>query len=156
VDLPPFQVFLDEHAERLFKFIAVRVGPAEVEDCFQETVLAALRAWPKLDNDDNLPGWLYTIARRKTVDHHRGRARRPVPLRETPESTEVLRLPDTDLWDLVRNLPPKQSEAIYHRFVGDLSFNQIGRAMDITEEAARQNVRQGIRKLRTTWKNLES
>lgn len=152
VDLPPFQVFLDEHAESLFKFIAVRVGPTEVEDCFQETVLAALRAWPRLDNHDNLPGWLYTIARRKTVDHHRRRARRAVPVQEVPERVELLQIPEPDLWDSVTDLPEKQGEAVYHRFVEDLSYSRIAQVMGTSEEAARQNVHQGIRKLRATWK----
>ena len=58
------------------------VGRGDAEDCFQETFLAALRAYPKLRDGGNLRGWLLTIAHRKAIDHHRARGRRPVPVAE--------------------------------------------------------------------------
>jgi RNA polymerase sigma factor (sigma-70 family) len=48
----------------------------------------------------------------------------------------------------VRALPPKQRLAVAHRFVLDLSYKEIGEAMDTTEEAARRNVHEGLNKLR--------
>lgn len=153
VNLPPFQVFLDEHATPLFRFVVARVGRADAEDVFQETVLAALRAWPDLDHVNNLVGWLFTIARRKTIDTYRARGRRPEPVEKVPENPDgPVPLPDPELWESVRDLPPKQSEAIYHRFVGDFAYSQIGEVMGISEEAVRQNVYQGLKKLRTRWK----
>ena len=61
------------------------VGRGDADDCFQETFLAALRAYPKLSDDGNLRGWLITIAHRKAIDHHRARGRRPVPVAEVAE-----------------------------------------------------------------------
>ena len=61
------------------------VGAADAEDCFQETFLAALRAYPKLGDDRNLRGWLLTIAHRKAIDHHRANGRRPLPVAELEE-----------------------------------------------------------------------
>ncbi|HEY3435582.1 MAG TPA: sigma factor, partial [Solirubrobacterales bacterium] len=55
------------------------VGRDGAEDCFQETFLAALRAYPQLDDARNLRGWLLTIAHRKAIDFHRAKGRRPVP-----------------------------------------------------------------------------
>ena len=51
------------------------VGREGAEDCFQETFLAALRAYPGSSDDRNLRGWLITIAHRKAIDHHRARGR---------------------------------------------------------------------------------
>src|SRR5262245_59012353 len=75
--LPPFQVLIDEHAPDVMAVLRGAVGRDGAEDCFRETFLSALRAYPKLKDDRNLRGWLITIAHRKAVDHHRARGRRP-------------------------------------------------------------------------------
>jgi RNA polymerase sigma factor (sigma-70 family) len=60
-------------------------------------------------------------------------------------------LPDPSLWDAVRQLPPKQRAAIVLRFVSDLRFRDVGRILEISEEAARQNVREGLARLREEY-----
>jgi len=83
--LPPFQSLLDEHASDVMAVLRGAVGRTDAEDCFQETFLAALGAYPGLDNTSNLRGWLLTIAHRKAVDHHRASGRRPLPVGEAGE-----------------------------------------------------------------------
>ena len=77
--LPPFQEMIDEHGSDVLGFLVASVGPSDAEDCFQETFIAALRAYPKLEHARNLRSWLVTIAHRKAIDHHRAGARRPLP-----------------------------------------------------------------------------
>jgi DNA-directed RNA polymerase specialized sigma24 family protein len=48
----------------------------------------------------------------------------------------------------VRSLPGKQRAAVVHRFVLDLDYRAIAERMGTSEEAARQNVRAGLRRLR--------
>ena len=48
----------------------------------------------------------------------------------------------------VRELPVKQREAVVHRYVLDLDYRQIADRMGTSEEAARQNVSAGLRRLR--------
>ena len=55
---------------------------------------------------------------------------------------------DDGLWREVRRLPPKQRVAIVWRFVLDLAYAEIGERMGTSEEAARQNVSAGLRRLR--------
>ena len=52
------------------------------------------------------------------------------------------------LWALVDDLPPKQRAAVRHRFVEDLAYADIGRALGCSEEAARRSVHEGVKKLR--------
>ena len=73
--LPPFQAFLDEHLHPVRAFLRGMVGPNDADDCLQETFLAALRAYPRAEAT-NLRSWIFTIARRKAIDHHRTRRRR--------------------------------------------------------------------------------
>src|SRR5213592_4982908 len=78
MSLPPFQRFLDEHADAMWRLCVASVGREEADDAFQEACLAALRAYPRLRARSNLRAWALTIAHRKALDVHRSRARRPV------------------------------------------------------------------------------
>ncbi len=150
VHLPPFERLVDAHAAELHRFLIGLVGPSEAEDCLQETFMSALRAYPKLRHGDNLRAWLYTIAHRKATDVIRRSARRPTRTLDgvDPVAGAAAERPDDALWRTVRGLPPKQRVAIVHRFVLDLAYAEIGERMGTSEEAARQNVSAGLRRLR--------
>ncbi len=147
--LPPFQQLLDAHAVDLHRFCVAQAGPHHGPDCFQEAVLAALRAYPGLRDDGNLRGWLFTIAHHKVLDHHRATSRRAVPVGDAPERPVGGGEPvDDDLWRTVSRLPGKQRGAIALRYLGDLPYAEIGVALGCSEAAARQNVRAGLAGLR--------
>lgn len=150
--LPPFSVFLDQQRDAVYRLLWASVGPEEVDDCFQETFLAALRAYPRLEPGSNLRAWVLRIAERKALDSHRARGRRPRPEAELPEAEAPgEHVVDPRLWSAVRNLPSKQRAAVVHRFVNDLPYAEIGDAIGCSEEAARQNVRAGLDRLRKEW-----
>ncbi len=81
-NLPPFQRFLDEYREDVLRFLIASLGRDDADDAFQETFISALRSYERLRPDSNLRGWVLTIAHRKALDVHRGRARRPLPVAE--------------------------------------------------------------------------
>jgi DNA-directed RNA polymerase specialized sigma24 family protein len=156
VSPPPFQTFLENHKDAVYRFLVFSVGPDAAEDCVQETFIAALRAYPRLEDGSNLRAWVLTIAHRKAIDAHRSRARRPVPAADLPDRpAPAPALPDPGLWKSVGELPPKQRAAIVLRFVSDLSFREVGRILDTSESAARQNVREGLAHLRKEYPDDE-
>ncbi len=149
VHLPPFQHLIDAHAAELHRFLVACVGPTDADDCLQETLLSALRAYPRLSHADNLRGWLFTIAHRKATDAVRGSARHAAGnLDGVDLGVAAQPLPDDELWDAVRALPMKQRAAVVHRYVFDLAYREIGTRMGVSEDAARQNVSAGLRRLR--------
>jgi DNA-directed RNA polymerase specialized sigma24 family protein len=153
VKVPPFQDFLDAYREDVYRFVVALVGPDEAEDCFQETFLSALRAYPRLRTDSDLRAWVMTIAHRKSMDAHRSRKRRPQPVRAVPDAAvDPIVPPEPALWKAVRALPAGQRAAVTLRFVADLPFRDVGRVLRCTEEAARQRVREGLNKLREVWR----
>ena len=89
VRLPPFQALLDEHRDDVYRFLVASLGRDEADDCFQETFISALRAYPRLRDASNLRSWLFTIAHRKAIDAHRARGRRAVPVEEVPEQADA-------------------------------------------------------------------
>jgi RNA polymerase sigma factor (sigma-70 family) len=153
VEIPPFQTLLDDHRDHVYRFLVAAVGPNEADDCFQETFVAALRAYPRLRDASNLRSWVLTIAHRKAIDAHRARQRRPVPVEEVPEHPEVASDDgEPELWQAVRKLPTKQRASVLHRFVNDLPYAEIARIVGCSEAAARQNVRAGLTSLRGAWR----
>jgi len=153
VSLPPFQRLIEDHGDDVLGYLRAAAGPSDAEDCFQETFLAALRAYPKLRDMSNLRGWLLTMAQRKAIDSHRARARRAVPVADVPERPAALPAsePEPALWRHVRRLPDKQRTAVFLRFAGDLDYAQIGAALGCSDAAARQNVRAGLATVRKGW-----
>ena len=148
--LPPFQTVLDEHSAAVMGILRGAVGRDGAEDCFQETFLAALRAYPRLQDARNLRGWLLTIAHRKAIDHHRAAGRRPIPVAELPEAATENGLPEPDerLWSAVGALPPKQRAAVALRYGSDLPHAEIAAALGCSPEAARRSLHEGLKRLR--------
>jgi DNA-directed RNA polymerase specialized sigma24 family protein len=149
VSKPPFQRFLDAHREDVWRFLVASVGRDAADDCFQETFMAAMRAYPTT-RIANPRAWVLTIAHRKALDHHRARARRPVPVGAVPDAPA----PDAPaamgdgVWERVAGLPPKQRAALLLRFAGDLSHREVAAALGCSEEAARRSAHEGLKRLR--------
>jgi RNA polymerase sigma factor (sigma-70 family) len=158
---PPFQRFLDQHREPVLAFLRAFVGPADADDCFQETFIAAFRGYERMDG--RYPrAWVMTIARSKAIDHHRSRARRPEPREnladvEAPEvAAGAIGDLDGEIWAAVAALGESQREAVALRYAADLPYREIAAALDCTEEAARRRVADGLASLRRTLDREEA
>lgn len=148
--LPPFERVLEEHGRAVLRFCIAEAGSQRGEDCFQETILAALDAYATLRDAGAVRGWLLTIAARKVVDQHRARARAPEPVADVDSHPAAVAAParDGSLWARVARLPEKQRRALTLRYEGDLSHREIALVMETSEDAARRNVFEGLSRLR--------
>lgn len=145
VKLPAFQVLIDAYREPIYRFLVAIVGRNDADDCFQETFLAALSAYPRLKSNSNLKAWLFKIAQNKAIDRHRSRSRHESrPLVEAAFSEDGR----GDVWIEVEKLPSKQRAAIQHRYAGGLKYKEMALVMGCTDAAARRNVHEGLKKLR--------
>jgi RNA polymerase sigma factor (sigma-70 family) len=155
VSLPPFQALLDAHRVDVYRFLVASVGHSDADDCFQETCIAAMRAYPRLRHADNLRAWLLRIAERKAIDAHRARGRRAVPVESVPERAaepaEPHRNNEPALWAAVRELPRKQRTAVFCRSVLGMPYPELALLLESSEDAARRNVHEGLRSLREEW-----
>jgi RNA polymerase sigma factor (sigma-70 family) len=149
--LPPFEHVIELHGPAVLRFCAAQAGAERAEDCFQETMLAALRAYETVRDPAAVRSWLFSIAQRKAVDAHRTRAREPEPVAE-PEpavtTMDGIEIHEAGFWRLVGTLPDKQRSAVALRYLADLSHAEIGEVMETTTEAARRNVFEGLKRLR--------
>jgi RNA polymerase sigma factor (sigma-70 family) len=148
VNLPPFQVLLEEHGTDVYRFLVATAGFSEADDVYQETWIAALRAYPKLRRADNLRAWLFKIAQNKSIDAHRARGRRAVPVATVPERPSPQAEDDPKLWARLRELPAKQRTAVYGRTVLGMPYGELAILLESSEDAARRNVHEGLKRLR--------
>ena len=133
------------------------VGSSDADDCFQETFISALNAYPRLRADSNLRAWVLTIAHRKALDVHRARSAHAQPVAEPAAvadnnaaagNTPAPQVRDEALWSAVAELPPRQRAAVLLRYVGDLPHRDIAKAVGCSEDAARRSLHEGLTKLR--------
>ena len=149
--LPPFQALLDAHSGEVYRFLVATAGPVDADDCFQETWISAMRAYPRLRSADNLRAWLFRIAKHKAIDAHRARARRPVPVASVPETAAGagrLRARRAGALGGVRELPPKQRTAVYCRSVLGMPYDELAELLECSHDAARRSVHEGLKRLR--------
>ncbi len=152
----PFERALELHGPAVLRFCVVQAGADRAEDVFQETMLAALRASDQLRDPAATRSWLFSIAARKAVDSHRVAARSPAPVADVePAITDTdVGIAEKGIWATVRELPDKQRQAVALRYLADLSYREIGMAMEISEAAARRNVFEGLKQLRARLDSL--
>jgi RNA polymerase sigma factor (sigma-70 family) len=145
----PFQRTLETHRDDVWRYLRGMVGAQAAEDCFQETFLAALRAYPRLRPDSDIRAWLLTIAHRKALDHCRRRRNDPLAHDDTRASVAVEEH-HREVWEAVATLPPRQRAAVLLRYGCDLPHRDIALAIGCSEAAARRSLHEGLKRLRET------
>lgn len=148
----PFQEAVDEHGATVLRVCRAVLGAtADAEDAWAETFLAALVAWPSLDEATNVQAWLVTVAHRKAVDVTRARSRRAspgLPHDHPAPTTGVDQAEAVDVWRAVAALPPRQRAAVAYHYYGGLPHAETARLVGGTAEAVRRASADGIATLR--------
>lgn len=155
---PPFEDVVRQHGAAVLRVCRAVVGPHDAQDAWAETFLAALRAWPSLDEDANVEAWLVTIAHRKAVDVWRATRRRAVPVADLPERVAAADGRDLDLWEAVARLPDRQRHALALHHLGGLPYAEVAEVMGGTPAAARRAAADGVaalRRSRARWAHDE-
>jgi RNA polymerase sigma factor (sigma-70 family) len=158
----PFEEIVAEHGPTVLRVCRALLGPADAEDAWSETFLAALNAYPRLRVDSNVEAWLVTIAHRKALDHLRAASRRPIATDELPERPPAEGAPgDSKGWELdlkkgLQALPLKQRQTIAYHYLAGLSYLEVAQIVGGSQDAARRAAADGIANLRKTFLEGES
>lgn len=156
--LPPFEELVREHGPAVLRVCRALLGAADAADAWSETFLAALRSYPRVRPGSDLGAWLATIAHHEAIDVlRRARRRRTEELSELP--TPERDGPGDELGDelgaALDALPPKQRGAVVHRYLSELSYEEVGALLGCSLVAARRNAADGIARLRRTYPALQ-
>jgi RNA polymerase sigma factor (sigma-70 family) len=150
----PFEHVVTEYGPMVLRVCRAVLGPADAEDAWSETFVAAMRAYPDLPADANVEAWLVTIAHRKAIDVVRAAARRPAPVAEPPDRPARTGRPedwDGDLWRALRDLPTKQRQAVAYHYLAGLPYKEIAALLGGSTDAARRAAADGLKTLRATY-----
>jgi RNA polymerase sigma factor (sigma-70 family) len=154
-DVAARQIVEDVNArsgQQLFGF-ARRLGlrDDEADDAVQE---ALLRLWRTVRDGtvlDSPIAWTFRTTYRLAMDRHRLRRRAQALLdRFIPAGTDTTDNADelVAVWSEVDRLPLRQRHVIYLHYRADLTFEVIGRVLDIEASSARSAATRGLATLR--------
>ncbi len=157
-DKDAFAEIYETHMTPVYRFLFVRIrNREEAEDITQETFLKAYQALSRFEaTRDNFLPYLFTIARNLAINH--GKKKRPDT--EPPENIDrVASIADTARFTedeerkkTVRGalevLSEGEREVIMLRFFGEQTYAEIAEALGKKEDAVRQHVARGMKKMR--------
>jgi RNA polymerase sigma factor (sigma-70 family) len=153
----PFEAVVAMHGATVLRVCLAVVGRPDADDAWSETFLSAMKAYPDLPVDANVEAWLVTIAHRKAIDVTRARARRAIPVAETPDTATApaadhqdLDL-DSELAGALAALPTKQRQAVAYHYLADLAYADVAAILGGSIDAARRAAADGIATLRRTY-----
>ncbi len=161
-----FDEIMERHQREIMRYLLRMSGNrADAADLFQETWLRAYRAYPWLKPESDVRPWLYAIALNLSRNRARDGGRRArVIVAEDTESPAATRsgrvhhaLNDNDgyatvhLRELMSALPARQREALHLRYFAGLDYAGIATAMDCSQQSARANVSQAMKKIKSMW-----
>lgn len=134
-DAQAFAALFRQLQPRLLRFLRSQVG-AMADDVAAETWMSAARSMRTFHGSgSDFRAWLFTIARRRVVDHHRFNGRRATTFQPTmelisptapPEERVVAGLSGQAAAELVvATLPRDQAEVVLLRVLGDLEVDEV-------------------------------
>ena len=148
---------IDRHYGEILALARRTVGHSDAEDIAQEAFIKVAQGIWRLDDGANVRAWVYKIAlnccrdffrrQRQQSELHDGLASGAVGPDQEAQQAELLQLID----GFMATLPRKQREAFVLRRLQGLEYEEIAVAMDCSEDAARANVYQAFKKLKTRF-----
>jgi RNA polymerase sigma factor (sigma-70 family) len=140
-------------------------GAADPEDLAGEVFLQVVRDLPRFapttgDAERDFRAWVFTICHRRLLDAYRARARRPAsaPLPETLDAPggDVVdeahaRLDRARVLDLLADLPEEQRSVLLLRILGDMTIEEIARALGKRPGAVKALQRRGLKRVQRAY-----
>lgn len=162
--LPTFDSIIDLYQREIYRYaLHLTRNQADADDLYQDTFLKAYRAYDRLDGTPNYRAWLYRIATNTFLSDRRKAGReRPLDLltdgevaavqEDQPASLDARDLL-MEIEQFIQTLPEKQRVALVLRKYQEFDYRQIGEVLKCSEEAARANVYEALRKLRNSFEH---
>ncbi len=156
-----FKKIYENESDTIFRFCLTRVSNREQAlDLTQETFL---RFWKSLQEDEkilNERAFLFTVAKHLIIDWYRkkksislegmkGDDEEPFDLLDKKTISEIeVGAEGRFLLSKISELPPSYKDAVYLRFVEDLSPKEICKILEISENACSVRINRGLEELR--------
>ena len=160
-----FDVFVDRHKTRLFRFLYMRSGNRDVaEDLTQDVFVKVMGSGGPEAGTANAGGrvctWLFAIARNRLADHYRAQQRskraygwllRLTPRDSTLDPATIAGFEEerARVAGWLAALPEEQREVLSLRVYGDLSLGEIAEITEGPLATVKSRLRYGLGKIGT-------
>jgi len=156
-DQRAFEILVQRYSTPLFNFICRFLSDYDQAcDILQQVFVQLYISLPNLRTSDPLKAWLFQVARNRCLDElrrkHAIHFSELEPVNDDDELSPLATMPDTDplpeelaerrdlqqcLQKAIQTLPPKFRSVVLLRYAGQLSFSEIGQALDMPEATAK-------------------
>jgi RNA polymerase sigma factor (sigma-70 family) len=167
-DQKAFRDIYNRYVQSLYRFGCHFTNDhALVKDCIQDIFVKLARSRSGLGSTNNIKLYLFKSLKRKiiksldksgiigSIDLEKLPFIYTVSVEDDIIDDESERIRYVQLDKAMSNLSPRQKEAIYLKFVSDLSYAELSKVMNMNYQSARNLVFRGMEKLRESFpKNL--
>lgn len=159
---PQFAGLVERLEARLIGYLRFRMNSgAEAEDLFQEALMAAHRNWPELKRMDNPEAWVFRVARNLAINQgkRRGTERRVLGalspgMEASPADRVAVSEAQQRISTALAGLPEPEREAVSLKIWAGLSWVEIGRLLDVSEDTAARLFARGLKALAPSLADL--
>jgi RNA polymerase sigma factor (sigma-70 family) len=163
-----FRLIYNNHVQSLFKYgCHFTQDEALVKDCIHDIFIDLSRYRSGLSTTNNIKLYLYKSLKRKiirslsksgifgTLENEKLPFQYTISVEDEMIDNEFELQRYQQLDKAMLNLSPRQKEAIYLKYVSDLSYEELSKVMQLNYQSARNLVCRGLEKLRESYpKNL--
>jgi RNA polymerase sigma-70 factor, ECF subfamily len=129
------------HHKGLFRYFCRAVGQAEAaRDLTQEVFLRLSRTRIPAEDDGDLTGWLFRVARNLALDFHRSRLRHPSLTLVEDGGRAASQDVSAAVNEALALLPALDRDVFLMREVAGLGYEEIAGACDLTADAVRSRI----------------
>jgi RNA polymerase sigma-70 factor (ECF subfamily) len=139
--LAAFEELVRRFENRVYAFLYQFCrNQTDARELTQDTFVRAYQALHQFDTRQAFAPWLFTVARRKCIDHFR--ARKPVSAESAPEEADLddpaallaQREEAQNIWSVARrSLPTPQYQALWLKYVEEMNIAEIASALGKTQ-----------------------
>jgi len=152
------------YVQALFKYgCNFTQDEALIKDCIQDVFVDLMKYRSTVGSTNNIMLYLFKSLKRKIIrslqksDVYRHLESEKMPFQYALSSEEEMLEDETSqikirhLEEAMSNLSPRQKEAIYLKYVSNLSYEEISSIMQVNYQSARNLIFRGMEKLRESF-----
>lgn len=145
---PSFDDWYVEIHPKLVTIVAATLGDVDLAcDAADEALTRALARWDTVGEMQSPNGWVYRVALNVCKRRLRRRSLERRLLRRLP-APEPIDGPTGELWAMVKDLGPRQQQAVLLRHVADFTEPEIGEVMGVSRGTVNATLRAAYVRLR--------
>ncbi|HEY4584272.1 MAG TPA: SigE family RNA polymerase sigma factor [Acidimicrobiia bacterium] len=149
-----FESFYDREYRKVVALAYALSGSRSgAEDLAQEAFIAAHQRWDRIGGYDKPGAWVRRVVANMAISAFRRRTAERKALERLASQTQIelpqLEPEDEQFWNLVRDLPGRQTQAITLFYLEDRSINEISEILGCSPNTAKVHLFRGRQALAT-------